>query len=82
MYALQRASKANAILEWLGRLGMTPEVLCPDGAKAFEDSGGKITAAGVCLFVDDDIRELVADAALSNDPRIHRVLFQRAPVRL
>ena len=31
-----------------------------------------------CLYIDDDIRELVADPWLRNDPRIHRLLFVRA----
>ena len=31
-----------------------------------------------CLFVDDDVRELVSDAWLREDPGVHRVLFVRA----
>ena len=35
-------------------------------------------AAVTCLFVDDDIRELVADSWLREETRVHRVLFARA----
>ena len=31
-----------------------------------------------CLFVDDDIRELVSDPWLCTDARVHRLLFVRA----
>lgn len=35
-------------------------------------------AVGACLFVDDDIRELVLDPWLRTDQRIHRIHFVRA----
>jgi hypothetical protein len=40
-------------------------------------SGGECEQV-TCLFVDDDVRELVSDAWLREDPGVHRVLFVRA----
>jgi hypothetical protein len=64
-------------------------VLDEAGNGGDEDSGEKLpvcstnggtsaTPPASCLFVDDDIRELVADAWLRSDRRVHRLLFVRA----
>ena len=39
---------------------------------------GGAAAAAACVFVDDDVRELVRDARLAAEPRLHRVLFSGA----
>jgi hypothetical protein len=46
---------------------------------AVAESGEAGTAQPItCLFVDDDIRELVMDPWLRTDPRVHRIHFVRA----
>jgi hypothetical protein len=47
------------------------------GSNYDHTSGGEREQV-TCLFVDDDVRELVSDAWLREDPGVHRALFVRA----
>ena len=50
------------------------DTIKPQLGSVDEADSSKVT----CLFVDDDIRELVDDTWLRGQPRVHRVLFARA----